>query len=85
VSQSKGTPELVGRSSFLANKMKDYRVLQFLFFMDDLLKVIINSSLNFQNDWSTCLDFLDAPQTATLELVQLRQQPDKTIWQYCSQ
>lgn len=75
VSQSKATPEVVGRGTFISNKLKDYRLLQFLFFMDDLLEIISDLSLHFQKDGTTCIDFLDTLETAVLNLLQLRQQP----------
>jgi hypothetical protein len=45
--QSKATPEVVGRATFLAQKMKNYKVLTFMFFMDDLLTIVSNLSLQF--------------------------------------
>ena len=59
--------------------MRNYRVLQFMFFMDDLLKIITNLCLNFHQNGSTSIDFLDATQMAFLELIQLRQKPSKTL------
>ena len=59
--------------------MRNYRVLQFMFFMDDLLEIITNSCLNFHQNGSTSIDFLDAIQMAFLELIQLRQKPSKTL------
>ena len=47
--------------------------------MDDLLKIITNLCLNFHQNGSTCIDFLDANQMAFLELIQLRQKPSKTL------
>lgn len=47
VSQSKATTEVVGRGLFIANKMRDYRVLQYMFFMDDL-EIIRNLCLNLK-------------------------------------
>ena len=75
VSQSKATPEVVGRAKYLANKLRDYKLLQFMFFMDDLLHIVSDLSLKFQKEGATCLDFLDSLQTAVLELIQLRQTP----------
>jgi hypothetical protein len=43
--QSKATPEVVGRATFLAQKRKNNKVLTFMFFMDDLLKIVSNLSL----------------------------------------
>jgi hypothetical protein len=50
VSQSKATPEAVGRATFLAQKRKNNKVLTFMFFMDDLLKIVSNLSLQFQKE-----------------------------------
>lgn len=47
--------------------------------MDDLLKVVSFLSLEFQKDSATCLDFLDAFQSATLDLLQLRQTPGNQL------
>ena len=45
-----GTAEVNGRSTFLCNKLKDFRVLRFIFFMRDLLQVVSILSLEFQKD-----------------------------------
>ena len=79
VSQSKATPEVVGRATFLTQKMKNYKVLTFMFFMDDLLKIVSNLSLQFQKDGATCLDFLDSLQAAILDLIQLHQAPGSKL------
>ena len=77
--QSKATPEAVGRATFLAQKRKNNKVLTFMFFMDDLLKIVSNLSLQFQKDGATCLDFLDSLQAAILDLIQLHQAPGSKL------
>ena len=77
--QSKATPEVVGRATLLAQKMKNYKVLTFMFFMDDLLKIVSNLSLQFQKKGATCLDFRYSLQAAILDLIQLRQAPGSKL------
>ena len=57
--------------------MKDYKVLTFMYFVDDLLKMV--SSLQFQKDGAICLDFLDSLQAAIHDLIQLRQAPGSKL------
>jgi hypothetical protein len=71
----KATAEVKGRAHFVSHKIRDYRVLRYMFFMQDLLAIISTLSLRLQVNASTSVDFLDALETANLELVQLRQGP----------
>ncbi|KAJ8318869.1 hypothetical protein KUTeg_003960 [Tegillarca granosa] len=57
------TPAVVGRSTIMMNKLKDWRVLRFMFFLDEC----------------SCIDFLDALETANLSLIQLGQQPGEHL------
>ena len=50
-----------------------------MFFMDDLLKIVSNLSLQFLKDGATCLDFLDSLQAAILDLIQLHQAPGSKL------
>ncbi|XP_014666762.1 PREDICTED: zinc finger protein 862-like [Priapulus caudatus] len=72
---NQATAEVKGRATYLANKLKDYRVLRFMVFLEDLLEIVSALSLKFQSSCLTSVDYLDALETANLMLVQLRQQP----------
>lgn len=72
---NQATAEVKGRATYLANKLKDYRVLRFMVFLEDLLEIVSALSLKFQSNSLTCVDYLDALETANLMLVQLGQQP----------
>ncbi|KAJ8319401.1 hypothetical protein KUTeg_004492 [Tegillarca granosa] len=67
------TPAVVGRSTIMMNKLKDWRVLRFMFFLYDMLNII-----SILNECS-CIDFLDALETANLSLIQLGQQPGEHL------
>ncbi len=69
------TAEVRGRATFISNKLKDFRVLKFLFFIQDLLDVVARLSLRFQENGLTCVDFLQALEAANLELIDLGQNP----------
>lgn len=65
----KATAEVKGRAHFVSHKMRDFRVLRYMFFMQDLLEIISTLSLKMQANAATCVDFMDAL------FVQLRQGP----------
>ena len=69
------TAEVRGRATWLVQKFRDWRILRFMFFMQDLLEVVGRLSLRFQDAKATCVDFLDALETANLELIALQQEP----------
>lgn len=71
----KATAEVKGRAHFVYHKMRDFRVLRYMFFMQDLLEIISTLSRKMQTNAATCVDFMDALEAANLELVQLRQGP----------
>lgn len=71
----KATAEVKGRAHFVSHKMRDFRVLRYMFFMQDLLEIISTLSLKMQANAATCVDFMDALEAANLEFVQLRQGP----------
>lgn len=71
----KATAEVKGRAHFVSHKMRDFRVLRYMFFMQDLLEIISTLSRKMQTNAATCVDFMDALEAANLELVQLRQGP----------
>ena len=73
------TAEVKGRAKFLTTKLRDWRVLRFIFFMQDMLDVISRLSLDFQKADATCVDFLDSLERANLELVMLQQQPGESL------
>jgi hypothetical protein len=54
------TAEVRGRARYVSQKLTDFKVLRFLFFMQDILEVVATLSLSFQKDGLTCVDFLDA-------------------------
>ncbi|KAJ8318234.1 hypothetical protein KUTeg_003325 [Tegillarca granosa] len=68
------TPAVVGRATYMVNKLRDWRILCFMFFMHDLLEIISILSLKFQKDDGTSMEFLDGLETANLSLIQLGQQ-----------
>lgn len=70
----KATAEVKGRTHFVSHKMRGFRVLRYMFFMQDLLE-ISTLSLKMQANAATCVDFMDALEAANLEFVQLRQGP----------
>ena len=69
------TAEVRGRTTWLDQKFRDWRILRFMFFMQDLFGVVGRLSLRFQDAKTTCVDFLDALETANLELKALQQEP----------
>ncbi|XP_013383761.1 zinc finger protein 862-like [Lingula anatina] len=69
------TAEVKGRATYLAKKLKDWRVIRFMAFFQDLLEIVSGLSLKFQQSSMTCLDFLDALEAANLQLVELGQGP----------
>lgn len=71
----KAMAEVKGRTHFVSHKMRDFRVLRYMFFMQDLLEIISTLSLKMQANAATCVDFMDALEAANLEFVQLRQGP----------
>jgi len=72
-------PEVKGRAKFIHDKLTDFRVLRFIFFMQDLLAIVSTLSLRFQADGATCVDYLDALEASNLQLVQLRQNPGENL------
>ena len=76
------TAEVCGRARFISNKLCDYRVLRFIMFMQDVLKIIATLSLTFQKTGSTCLDVLDALDTACLQLTELSMAPGPTYLEF---
>lgn len=72
---NQATAAVKGRATYMVNKLKDWRVLRYMVFLEDLLEVVSALSLKFQSSTLTCVDYLDALETANLELQQLRQQP----------
>ena len=85
VSQSKPgetTAEVRGRAVFLANKLKDFRILHFIHFMLDLLDVIARLSLEFQKDNLTVSSMLDALEVAQLELTALTLKPGEHLQKF---
>ncbi|KAJ8022231.1 hypothetical protein HOLleu_39653 [Holothuria leucospilota] len=81
VSESRhgSTAEVQGRAKFLVKKLKDFQVVKFMMFMEDLLEIINILSLEFQKDDVTAVDVLDALDTATFSLVELGQRPGNTL------
>ncbi|XP_070559090.1 zinc finger protein 862-like isoform X2 [Ptychodera flava] len=67
--------EVKGRATFIAKKLKDFRVLRFLFFLQDVLDIISRLSLQLQRSDSTCIDFLDSFESAALSLTELSSTP----------
>jgi len=72
------TPAVKGRATFVINKLKDFRTLRFVFFLQDLLGVIARLSLNLQKAQLTCVDYLDYLEAANLELTELRLLPGQS-------
>ena len=70
-----GTAEVTGRATFVVRKLKNFKLLSFLFFMQDLLDIIAALSLEFQKHGNTSVDFLDALETAYLKLIELSLTP----------
>ena len=80
VSQSNsGTAEVRGRATWLANKLRDFRLLRFMHFMRDLFQIMATMSKSFQKVNISCVDFLDILETANLQLVVLRQGPGEIL------
>ena len=76
------TADVCGRARFISNKLCDYRVLRFIMYMQDVLKIIATLSLAFQKTGSTCLDVLHALDTACLQLTELSMAPGPTYLEF---
>lgn len=50
----KATAEVKGRAHFVSHKMRDFRVLRYMFFMQDLLEIISTLGLKMQANAATC-------------------------------
>lgn len=76
------TAEVKGRAVFLTRKLKDMRLLRFMHFMLDLLKVVSSLSLSLQRDDINVNSMLDALETTNLELVALSQAPGEHLTEF---
>ena len=76
------TAEVKGRARYMTTKLRDWRILRFMSFLQDVLEVISRLSLRFQIQSATCMDFLDALETANLELATLRIQPGQHLEEF---
>ena len=65
---------IVAHFEHVSQKFRDWRILRFMFFMQDLFGVVGRLSLRFQDAKTTCVDFIDALETANLELKALQQE-----------
>ena len=73
------TAEVRGRATFLAKKLRDWKVLRFLFHLQDVLSVVSTLSETLQKIKLTCVDFLDALERANLELLLLANEPGEKL------
>ena len=69
------------RVQFVAQRLPDFRVLQFIFLLQDLLKVTSTLSLIFQTDGNTYPDTQDALDTECIMLNELSQGPGENYQQ----
>ena len=76
------TAEVRGRGRFLTTKLRDFRVLRFMFFFRDVLDILSRFSLRLQQKSVSCVDFLDSLETANLEVGTLRLQPGECLQQF---
>ena len=83
VSQARtGTDEVVGRATYLAKKLWDFKVLRFMHFLQDLLEILSRLSLALQRVDVTVVTFLDALETTNLEMIVLGQGPGEHLQEF---
>lgn len=73
------TVEVKGRACFLSQKLTDFDVLCFLFFLQDVLKIVSSLSLAFPKDGMTCVDYMESYESVMMELTDLAQQPGDNL------
>ena len=69
-------------AEFVSQKLRDYKVLRMIFFMQDILKITSILSLLFQKENSTCSDAVNAIETACFQLIELRQGPGQNLQEF---
>jgi len=69
---NRGNNAVRGRAKYTLKQLRGFRHLKFMYFMQDLLSIISELSLNLQKSTLTCVDFVDYLEATNLQLTQLR-------------
>ncbi|XP_060562819.1 zinc finger protein 862-like [Ruditapes philippinarum] len=79
VQGGKGTADVQGRAKSILKHLKSEKLLHYMFFLQDVLEILSDLSLQFQRDTCSIPDALDALETACLRLVALQHRPGKHL------
>lgn len=79
VQGGKGTADVQGRAKSILKHLKSQKHLHYMYFLQDVLEVLSDLSLQFQRDTCSIPDALDALETACLRLIALQQRPGKYL------
>ena len=79
VQGGKGSADVEGRAKNIVKHLKCQKLLHYMHFIQDVLEILSDLSLQFQRDTCSIPDALDALETACLRLVALKLRPGKNL------
>lgn len=78
----KGTADVQGRAKNILKHLKSQKLLHYMYFLQDVLEILKDLSLQFQRDTCSIPDALEALETACLRLVALKQRPGTHLQEF---
>ena len=79
VEGGKGSADVQGRAKNILKHLKSEKLMHFMHFLQDVLVILSDLSLQFQRDTCSIPDALESVETACLRLVALQQRPGEHL------
>ncbi|XP_014669372.1 PREDICTED: uncharacterized protein LOC106810507 [Priapulus caudatus] len=79
VESRQGSADVQGRAKNILKHLKCEKLMHYMHFLQDVLEILSDLSLQFQRDTCSIPDVLDAVETACLRLVALQQRPGRHL------